>query len=107
MAIKSKTKQKIITDAVFSDVLENTNTYDSLYVGQIDVLNKSTNTNTIELVILSGGVEYLLLRAVVEQNGSRVSDERKIPYELKPNEKLQAKLATADTTGMVVHVSYL
>lgn len=107
MAIKSNTKRVVITTTTATDVLENSTVVDGMYIGQIDVINKSTNSNTIELSILSGGVEYPLLKSVVAQNGSRLSDERKIPYELKLGEILQAKLATADATGMVIHVSYM
>lgn len=107
MAIKSKTNQAVITATTAADVLVNSTVADGMYIGQIDVINKSTASNTIELLILSGGVEYLLLKAVVEQNGSRVTDERKIPYELKLGDKLQARLATSNVTGMVVHVSYM
>lgn len=107
MAIKSKTNQAVITATTATDVLVNGTIVDGMYIGQIDVINKSTVSNVIELIILSGGVEYLLLMATVERDGSRLSDERKIPYELKLGEKLQARLKTANATGMTVHVSYL
>jgi len=107
MAIKSNTIRGVITATTATDILNNTDLVNSYYIGQIDIINKSTATNTIEIIILSGGVEYLLLKSNVERDGSRVTDERKIPYELKPGEKLQAKLKTADATGMIIHVSYI
>ena len=107
MAIKSNTIRGVITATTATDILNNTDLVNSYYIGQIDIINKSTATNTIEIIILSGGVEYLLLKSNVERDGSRITDERKIPYELKPGEKLQAKLKTADATGMVVHLSYI
>jgi len=107
MAIKSNTIRGVITATTATDILNNTDLVNSYYIGQIDIINKSTATNTIEIIILSGGVEYLILKSAVERNGSRVTDERKIPYELKPGEKLQAKLKTADATGMIIHVSYI
>jgi len=107
MAIKSKTIRKVITATTSTDVLANNEIYSSLYIGQIDIINKSTTANTVEIIILSGGTEYTLLKSDVERDGSRVTDERKIPYELKPGEKIQAKLKTADATGMIIHVSYI
>ena len=107
MAIKSNTIRGVITATTATDILNNTDLVNSYYIGQIDIINKSTTANTVEIIILSGGVAYLLLKSAVERDGSRVTDERKIPYELKPGEKLQAKLKTADATGMVIHVSYI
>jgi len=107
MAINSNTIRGIITSTSYTDILNNTNPVNSYYIGQIDIVNRSSNSNTVEVVILSGGVAYLLLKSDVERNGSRVTDERKIPYELKPGEKIQAKLKTADATGMIIHVSYI
>ena len=107
MAIKSNTIRGVITATTATDILNNTDLVNSYYIGQIDIVNKSTVANTVEIIILSGGVEYLILKSAVERNGSRVTDERKIPYELKPGEKLQAKLKTADATGMIIHVSYI
>ena len=107
MAIKSNTIRGAVTSASATDILSNTDLVNSYYIGQIDIVNKSTATNTIEILILSGGTEYTLLKSNVERDGSRVTDERKIPYELKPGEKLQAKLKTADATGMIIHVSYI
>ena len=107
MAIKSNTIRGVITATTATDILNNTDLVNSYYIGQIDIINKSTATNTIEIIILSGGVEYLLLKSTVDIDGSRVTDERKIPYELKPGEKIQAKLKTADATGMIIHVSYI
>jgi len=107
MAIKSNTIRGVITATTATDILNNTDLVNSYYIGQIDIINKSTTANTVEIIILSGGVEYLILKSAVERNGSRVTDERKIPYELKPGEKLQAKLKTADATGMIIHVSYI
>ena len=107
MAIKSNTIRGVITATTATDILNNTDLVNSYYIGQIDIINKSTTANTVEIIILSGGVEYLLLKSAVERDGSRVTDERKIPYELKPGEKIQAKLKTADATGMIIHVSYI
>jgi hypothetical protein len=107
MAIKSNTVRGIITATTAADILSNTDPLNSYYIGQIDIVNRSSKSNTVEVVILSGGVAYLLLKSAVERDGSRVTDERKIPYELKPGEKLQAKLKTADATGMIIHVSYI
>ena len=107
MAIKSNTIRGTVTTTTVTDILNNTDPVNSYYIGQIDIINKSTTANTVEIIILSGGVEYLLLKSAVERDGSRVTDERKIPYELKPGEKLQAKLKTADATVMVIHVSYI
>jgi len=107
MAIKSNTIRGTVTSTSATDILNNTDPVNSYYIGQIDIINKSTTANTVEIIILSGGVEYLLLKSAVERDGSRVTDERKIPYELKPGEKIQAKLKTADATGMIIHVSYI
>lgn len=107
MAIKSNTIRGTVTSTSATDILNNTDPVNSYYIGQIDIINKSTTANTVEIIILSGGVEYLLIKSAVERDGSRVTDERKIPYELKPGEKLQAKLKTADATGMIIHVSYI
>ena len=107
MAIKSNTIRGTVTSTSATDILNNTDPVNSYYIGQIDIINKSTTANTVEIIILSGGVEYLLLKSAVERDGSRVTDERKIPYELKPGEKLQAKLKTADATDMIIHVSYI
>ena len=107
MAIKSNTIRGTVTSASATDILNNTDPVNSYYIGQIDIINKSTTENTVEIIILSGGTEYLLLKSTVDRDGSRVTDERKIPYELKPGEKLQAKLKTADATGMIIHVSYI
>ena len=107
MAIKSNTIRGTVTSASATDILNNTDPVNSYYIGQIDIINKSTTANTVEIIILSGGTEYTLLKSDVERDGSRVTDERKIPYELKPGEKIQAKLTTADATGMVVHLSYI
>ena len=107
MAIKSNTIRGTVTSTSATDILNNTDPVNSYYIGQIDIINKSTTANTVEIIILSGGVEYLILKSAVERDGSRVTDERKIPYELKPGEKLQAKLKTADATGMIIHVSYI
>ena len=107
MAIKSNTIRGAVTTTTATDILNNTDPVNSYYIGQIDIINKSTTANTVEIIILSGGVEYLILKSAVERDGSRVTDERKIPYELKPGEKLQAKLKTADATGMIIHVSYI
>lgn len=107
MAIKSNTIRGVITATTATDILNNTDPLNSYYIGQIDIINKSTAMNTIEIIILSGGTEYLLLKSAVERDGSRITDERKIPYELKPGEKIQAKLKTADATGMIIHVSYI
>jgi len=107
MAIKSNTIRGAVTTTTATDILNNTDPVNSYYIGQIDIINKSTTANTVEIIILSGGTEYTLLKSDVERDGSRITDERKIPYELKPGEKLQAKLKTADTTGMVIHVSYI
>jgi hypothetical protein len=107
MAIKSKTVRAAVTGTSYIDVLINANVYDPLYIGQIDVVNKSTTDNTIEISVLSGGENYPLLKILVQRDYSRVTDERKIPYTLQPNEKIQAKLMTADATGMVVHLSYI
>ena len=107
MAIKSNTIRGAVTSASATDILNNTDPVNSYYIGQIDIINKSTTANTVEIIILSGGTEYLLLKSTVDRDGSRVTDERKIPYELKPGEKIQAKLKTADATGMVVHLSYI
>ena len=107
MAIKSNTVRGAVTTTTATDILNNTDPVNSYYIGQIDIVNKSTATNTIEILILSGGTEYTLLKSDVERDGSRITDERKIPYELKPGEKIQAKLKTADATGMIIHVSYI
>jgi len=107
MAIKSNTIRGTVTSASATDILNNTDPVNSYYIGQIDIINKSTTANTVEIIILSGGTEYTLLKSDVERDGSRVTDERKIPYELKPGEKIQAKLKTADATGMIIHVSYI
>jgi hypothetical protein len=107
MAIKSNTIRGTVTSTSATDILNNTDPVNSYYIGQIDIINKSTTANTVEIIILSGGTEYTLLKSDVERDGSRVTDERKIPYELKPGEKIQAKLKTADATGMVVHLSYI
>jgi hypothetical protein len=107
MAIKSNTIRGAITTTSFVDILSNTDQVNSLYIGQIDIINKSTTSNTVEIIILSNSTQYLLLKSEIERDGSRVTDERKIPYELKPGEKLQAKLKTADATGMIIHVSYI
>jgi len=107
MAIKSNTIRGVITATTATDILNNTDLVNSYYIGQIDIINKSTTANTVEIIILSGGVEYLILKSAVERDGSRITDERKIPYELKPGEKIQAKLKTADATGMIIHVSYI
>ena len=107
MAIKSNTIRGVITTTSFVDILSNTDQVNSLYIGQIDIINKSTTSNTVEIIILSNSTQYLLLKSEIERDGSRVTDERKIPYELKPGEKLQAKLKTADATGMIIHVSYI
>ena len=107
MAIKSNTIRGTVTTTTVTDILNNTDPVNSYYIGQIDIINKSTTANTVEIIILSGGTEYTLLKSDVERDGSRVTDERKIPYELKPGEKIQAKLKTADATGMIIHVSYI
>ena len=107
MAIKSNTIRGAVTTTTATDILNNTDPLNSYYIGQIDIINKSTTENTVEIIILSGGTEYLLLKSTVDRDGSRVTDERKIPYELKPGEKLQAKLKTANTTGMIIHISYI
>ena len=107
MAIKSNTIRGTVTSTSATDILNNTDPLNSYYIGQIDIINKSTTANTVEVLILSGGTEYTLLKSNVERDGSRVTDERKIPYELKSGEKLQAKLKTADATGMIIHVSYI
>jgi len=107
MAIKSNTIRGTVTSTSATDILNNTDPENSFYIGQIDIINKSTTANTVEILILSGGTEYTLLKSYIEENGSRITDERKIPYELKPGEKLQAKLKTANATGMIIHVSYI
>ena len=107
MAIKSNTIRGTVTSTSATNILNNTDPVNSYYIGQIDIINKSTTANTVEIIILSGGTEYTLLKSNVERDGSRVTDERKIPYELKPGEKIQAKLKTADATGMIIHVSYI
>ena len=107
MAIKSNTIRGTVTSTSATDILNNTDPVNSYYIGQIDIINKSTTANTVEIIILSDGTEYLLLKSTVDIDGSRVTDERKIPYELKPGEKIQAKLKTTDATGMISHVSYI
>jgi len=107
MAIKSNTIRGAVTTTSYIDILTNNNPTDSLYIGQIDIINQSTAILTVTVSLLSGESSYILLSGSVNINGSRLTDERKIPYELKPGEKIQAKLSTANATGCRVHISYI
>lgn len=105
MALDSYTTQCKITTTTLTPILSNTGT-ESIHFGQIDIVNESTIANTIDLVIVNNSIEYLWLRILIEKNGSRTTIENKIPYEIKSGMSLQGRLATADTTGMSIHVHH-
>ena len=107
MAIKSNTIRGNVTTTSYTDILTNNNLEDSLYIGQIDIINPSATALNVTVSLLSQSTNYILITGIVNTNGSRLSDERKIPYELKPGEKIQAKLLANDATGCTVHISYI
>lgn len=104
-----KSKFAKVTDAVAQDVLENTEVYKSWHIGQINILNNSQAANEVYVSVLEsdGTTRRMLLAGNINGNFSRITDERKVPTELKPGWKVQVWLGTADAAGMDVEVAYL